>query len=54
MIAVVPQSRETKPRPRFCIFVHLTREVRPVDHFAAFCETLTQSEDRWKGQPLKA
>jgi hypothetical protein len=27
--------------------------VRPVDHFAAFCETLTQSDDRWEGQPLK-
>jgi phage terminase large subunit-like protein len=22
-------------------------------HFAAFCETLTQSEDRWEGQPLR-
>jgi phage terminase large subunit-like protein len=27
--------------------------VRPVDHFAAFCESLTQSDDRWEGQPLK-
>jgi hypothetical protein len=27
--------------------------MRPVDHFASFCETLTQSEDRWEGQPLK-
>ena len=26
--------------------------MRPVDHFAAFCESLTQSEDRWEGQPL--
>jgi len=25
----------------------------PVDHFGAFCESLTQSEDRWEGQPLK-
>jgi len=24
-----------------------------VEHFAAFCESLTQSEDRWEGQPLK-
>jgi phage terminase large subunit-like protein len=27
--------------------------VRPVDHFAAFCETPTQSEDPLGGQPLK-
>ena len=27
--------------------------MRPVDHFAAFCASLTQSEDRWEGQPLK-
>jgi hypothetical protein len=27
--------------------------VKPVDHFAAFCEALTLSEDRWEGQPLK-
>ena len=27
--------------------------MRPVEHFAAFCESLTQSEDRWEGQPLK-
>jgi hypothetical protein len=27
--------------------------VRPVDHFAAFCATLTQSDDCWEGQPLK-
>jgi phage terminase large subunit-like protein len=26
--------------------------VRPVDHFAASCESLTQSDDRWEGQPL--
>ena len=37
------------------MLAHLGRvkQVRPVDHFAAFCETLTQSEDRWEGQPLK-
>ena len=29
------------------------KPVRPVDHFAAFCESLTQSDDRWEGQPLK-
>jgi hypothetical protein len=27
--------------------------VRPVDHFAAFCASLTQSEDRWESQPLR-
>lgn len=27
--------------------------MRPADHFSAFCETLTQSDDRWEGQPLK-
>jgi phage terminase large subunit-like protein len=27
--------------------------VKPAAHFAAFCETLTQSEDRWEGLPLK-
>jgi phage terminase large subunit-like protein len=27
--------------------------VRPVDHCAAFCASLTQSDDRWAGQPLK-
>jgi hypothetical protein len=27
--------------------------MKPVEHFAAFCESLTQSEDRWEGQPLK-
>jgi phage terminase large subunit-like protein len=26
--------------------------VKPAAHFAAFCETLTQSEDRWEGKPL--
>jgi hypothetical protein len=25
----------------------------PATHFAAFCETLTQSEDRWEGEPFK-
>ena len=28
-------------------------EVRPIAHFAAFCASLTESEDRWEGQPLK-
>ena len=27
--------------------------MRPVDHLAAFCESLTQSDERWEGQPLK-
>jgi Terminase large subunit, ATPase domain len=27
--------------------------VRPADHLAAFCATLTQSDDRWEGQPLQ-
>ncbi|MGZ4394530.1 MAG: terminase large subunit domain-containing protein, partial [Gaiellaceae bacterium] len=27
--------------------------MKPADHFAAFCATLTQSEDRWEGLPLK-
>jgi hypothetical protein len=27
--------------------------VKPVDNFAAFCASLTQSDDRWEGQPLK-
>ena len=46
--------REDEARPRFCIFAHFGRvTLRPVDHFAAFCESLTQSEDRWEGQPLK-
>ena len=27
--------------------------MRPIDHFAAFCGTLTQSDDRWEGQTLK-
>jgi Phage Terminase len=26
--------------------------VKPVDHFAAFCASLTQSDDRWDGKPL--
>lgn len=26
--------------------------MRPHEHFAAFCESLTQSEDRWEGEPL--
>ena len=25
----------------------------PADHFAAFCASLTQSDDRWDGQPLR-
>lgn len=27
--------------------------VTPASHFAAFCETLTQSEDRWEGEPFR-
>jgi phage terminase large subunit-like protein len=27
--------------------------VKPAAHFAAFCASLTQSEDRWEGQPLE-
>ena len=41
-------------RPRFGIFAYVGCDsVKPVTHFAAFCESLTQSEDRWEGQPLK-
>lgn len=27
--------------------------MRPEEHFTAFCASLTQSEDRWEGKPLK-
>jgi hypothetical protein len=48
----MPRGR--RPAPGFCIFAHFCDEaVRPVDHFAAFCQSLTQSEDRWEGQPLR-
>jgi phage terminase large subunit-like protein len=41
------RHRQTDPLPIF------RREVKPTDHFAAFCASLTQSEDRWEGQPLE-
>ena len=43
-------SREAPDLPRFLYLRGLwAGEMRPVDRFAAFCETLTQSEDRWEG-----
>ena len=41
-------------RTRFGIFAYVGRDrVKLVSHFAAFCASLMQSEDRWEGQPLK-
>ena len=41
-------------RTRSGIFAYFGCDrVKPVSHFAAFCASLTQSEDRWEGQPLK-
>jgi hypothetical protein len=47
--------RKAAGPPPGLIVAHISagEAVRPVDHFAAFCESLTQSEDRWEGQPLK-
>jgi hypothetical protein len=40
------RHRQTDPVPIFRC------EVKPADHFAAFCATLTQSEDVWEVQPF--
>ena len=48
-ISARPQSH-----PRFVLLrtYSACEGVRLADHFSAFCETLTQSEDRLDGQPL--
>ena len=31
----------------------MNHALNQAQHFAAFCRALTQSEDRWEGEPLK-
>jgi hypothetical protein len=45
--------RGCRPAPGLYCRARTGEAVKPVDHFAAFCQTLTQSDDRWEGQPLK-
>ena len=53
MMEIASESRERKRKsfPKRWLAYAAGSEV---DHFAKFCrEHLTQSEDRWEGQPLK-